>query len=111
MNSNRIDENKTYELSEAETILYSAGYNASKRTVLYMHGFLEVVIDESVQTIIKAYLARGDHNIIILDWSELAAGSYIMDALPNIRRVRVFFIGPIFFVKNILSVVGLRDRY
>lgn len=88
--SNRIDENETYELSEANAILQSAGYNASKKTVLYMHGFIEEVVHESVQTIIKAYLARGDHNIIILDWSKLVSGSYIQDALPNIRRVRQF---------------------
>lgn len=88
--SNQIDENKTYALSEANAILHSAGYNASKRTVLYMHGFIEEVVHESVRTIIKAYLSRGDHNIIILDWSKLASGSYIWDALPNVRKVGQF---------------------
>lgn len=42
---------------------------------------------ESVKVIVDAYLQRNDHNIIILDWTEDAAGSYLLSAIKKMRQV------------------------
>lgn len=42
---------------------------------------------ESVNVIVDAYLQRNDHNVLALEWSELAAGNYLIDAVPNAKQV------------------------
>jgi hypothetical protein len=32
---------------------------------------------------ISAYQQRGDHNILLLDWKEIAAGDYVFDVFPK----------------------------
>lgn len=59
----------------------------SSLAVLYLHGYLESMEVESIQVIADAYLARNDHNILILDWAELADGNYLIDAFPNLKPV------------------------
>lgn len=54
-----------------------------------MHGFMETMEVESIHVIADAYLERKDHNILILDWGELADGSYLFDALPNSIKVNI----------------------
>lgn len=39
--------------------------------------------------IADAYIKRNDHNILLLDWSELADGNYLFDAVPNIKKVNI----------------------
>jgi Lipase len=63
-------------------------FDVGKETVLYAHGYIESPAEESVSVLVDAYLKRGDHNILILDWMELADGHYIFEALPNTKRVR-----------------------
>lgn len=74
-------------MENAINIVSHPGFDASKKTVLYIHGYLETQANESISVIVNAYLERGDHNIILLDWSELADGNYFMDAIPNARQV------------------------
>jgi pancreatic triacylglycerol lipase len=54
---------------------------------LYAHGYIESPAEESVSVIVDAYLKRGDHNVLVLDWTELADGHYMFEALPNTKRV------------------------
>ncbi|XP_058789935.1 lipase member H-B-like [Phymastichus coffea] len=51
--------------------------NISKPSVLYIHGYEEHPLNESIQTVVSAYLQRGSDNIIVLDWSSFAFGNYI----------------------------------
>ncbi|XP_033364223.1 lipase member H-A-like [Bombus vosnesenskii] len=41
-------------------------------SILYIHGFMENTEAENVRIIIKAYLDKGDVNIIALDWGDIA---------------------------------------
>jgi hypothetical protein len=72
-------------------MLKHPSFRQCKPTVFYFHGFLEKVYDESVNVVVDAYIKRNDHNLVIVDWSELADGSYIFDAVPNHKRVRPVF--------------------
>lgn len=86
---NTFDQQRIYDLKNAADILAQAEFDLNKPTVLYFHGFMETKEVESIQVIANAYLSRKDHNIIILDWGELADGSYLFDALPNAIKVKV----------------------
>lgn len=56
-------------------------------TVLYLHGYIETPNDESVRTVVAAYLQRNDHNVLVLDWTWAASGRYLRQAVPNCRKV------------------------
>ncbi|KAG8035801.1 hypothetical protein G9C98_001457 [Cotesia typhae] len=58
--------------------------NNSKSSVLYIHGFSEKPSDESVRTIVDAYLNRGTDNMFILDWSKLSSEEYF-SLIPKVR--------------------------
>ena len=62
-------------------------FDFNKSTVLYIHGFRESVLADSVQTVVSAYLSRNDHNIFALDWSNYSSGSYVAHAVPSVIGV------------------------
>lgn len=68
-------------------ILRHPAFDLTKRTVLYIHGYLETQANESINVVVNAYIQRGDHNIILLDWADLAEGNYFVDAIPNAKQV------------------------
>lgn len=55
--------------------------------MLYIHGYLENPDVESVHVIVDSYLEKGNINLIILDWGELADGNYTFDAVVNAKQV------------------------
>jgi pimeloyl-ACP methyl ester carboxylesterase len=79
----KFEQNKIFELDQCPEILNQPEFDNSKSTVLYIHGYLETPEVESIHVIVDAYQKRNDHNILILDWGELADGSYVFEALPN----------------------------
>ncbi|CAK1540636.1 unnamed protein product [Leptosia nina] len=75
-------------LEQAERIMDSKGFEKNNRTVLYMHGFIETAQQESIQVMVSAYLeTRPDTNIILIDWSNMAHGSYLVNAARNTKKV------------------------
>lgn len=83
----KFEQNKIFDLNRAVDILKQPEFDNSKPTVLYLHGFLETPDVESIHVIVDAYQVRNDHNIIVLDWGELADGSYLFEALPNALKL------------------------
>lgn len=62
-------------------------FDASRLTVMYVHGYLENRDVESVHVIVEAYLRRNDINLLVLDWGTLADGNYMFDAVVNAKQV------------------------
>lgn len=89
---NSFSTQRSYELNESCALFGNAQFDAMKKTVLYIHGYLEGLMHESVNVIVDAYLQRNDHNVLALEWSELAAGNYLIDAVPNAKQVFYFII-------------------
>ncbi|CAD7079410.1 unnamed protein product [Hermetia illucens] len=56
---------------------------------MYMHGYTEGSEVQSVHVSIEAFLKRREHNIILLEWSELASGNYFVDAVPNADMIGI----------------------
>lgn len=78
---------RSYELDESCAMFGNPNFDVSRKTVLYIHGYLEGPEHESVSAIVDAYLQRNDHNVLIVDWSQLALGNYLIDAVPNAKQV------------------------
>lgn len=81
---------ESYELTDAPQILKNTKFDPLKKTVLYIHGYLEHLECESIQVIVEAYLKRQDHNILVLDWAENASGSYLIEAVPRSQRLATY---------------------
>lgn len=82
-----ISDHHVYNYDELEEIFKDDNFDANRPTALYIHGYRETVVSNSVQRIINAYLSRNDHNIIVLDWSHAASGNYFTSAVPNAMKV------------------------
>ncbi|KAK7868595.1 hypothetical protein R5R35_008408 [Gryllus longicercus] len=67
---------ETFPLSNITDVLQHPRYDLSRRTLLYLHGFTETPMKESVVTVVTAHLQRGDHNVLSVDWSEVCNRTY-----------------------------------
>lgn len=76
-------DHKIYDYHEWDEIVQHPNYDTNRTTVLYMHGYLESVGSDNVRLIVNAYNARGNHNLIVVDWSDAASGDYFINAVPN----------------------------
>lgn len=88
LHSKVFDDHTVYPLHESLAIMTHAKFDQKKKTVLYIHGYVEQPSHQSIHVIVDAYLQRDDYNILVLDWSDLADGNFFVDAVPNIKQVR-----------------------
>ncbi|XP_050355209.1 phospholipase A1 member A-like [Nymphalis io] len=88
-------------------LLDNPEFDLQKPTVFYIHGYVEIASDASVLCVMDAYVKRGDYNILVLDWANLAFGNYL-NVVVNIKKVGKESgkaLGKL--LKNGLSVEGL----
>lgn len=98
--SKTFDEHTVFPMHESHAIISDPRFDHKKKTVLYIHGYVEAPTHQSIHVIVDAYLTRDDYNCLVLDWSELADGNFFVDAVPNIKQVKlinVFFLCKIMF--------------
>ncbi len=77
---------EAYSLSQLGDISKNMKFDTSRKTVLYIHGYVESLSTSTTQSIIKAYLQEASYNLFVLDWSTLAGGSY-PSAVANCSEV------------------------
>uniref|UniRef100_A0A2A4J1M9 Lipase domain-containing protein n=1 Tax=Heliothis virescens TaxID=7102 RepID=A0A2A4J1M9_HELVI len=70
----------SYRIGSIKSVLSDPDFDVKRPTVLYAHGYVEVSTDESITTVMDAYLQRGGYNVLLLDWSNLAFGNYVIIA-------------------------------
>lgn len=88
-NSFSATEHTKYKFKDAVKMLKNPKFDNQKKTVIYIHGFLEGLFAESVKTVVNSYAARKDHNIVILDWHAQAAPEYFLHAVKNVFKVGI----------------------
>ncbi|KAG5669189.1 hypothetical protein PVAND_017083 [Polypedilum vanderplanki] len=81
------EQRRRFDLAQVSEILRQEEFDNERPTVLYLHGYSENMGSESIQLIVNSYLTRNDHNIIVLDWSKLAKGTYMTAAVPNAMKL------------------------
>lgn len=86
----RFEDHTVFPMHESHAIMSDSKFDHKKKTVLYIHGYVEAPSHQSIHVIVDAYLTRDDYNCLVLDWSELADGNFFVDAVPNIKQVNNF---------------------
>ncbi|XP_075211209.1 pancreatic triacylglycerol lipase-like [Lycorma delicatula] len=66
--------------------LRSSPYAVNRTTIIYVHGFTEMDGGPSATAMRRAYLRRGDYNVIVVDWSPLAAAPWYETAVEHTHR-------------------------
>ncbi|XP_034245971.1 lipoprotein lipase-like [Thrips palmi] len=73
--------NYSYPIANAADLLAEPAFDAGKPTALYMHGWRESNESGSVGVVSRAFLRRGSHNFVLLDWGEYVKGDYAISVL------------------------------
>lgn len=78
-------------LGDLQYLTTHPGFDHNKKTVIYIHGWLESgKLDLSALAIRGAYLDRGDHNVISVDWSYYAKNvNYRTRVIPQMKVVSI----------------------
>lgn len=63
-------------LYDLRKIVSDRRFSAAKPTVLYVHGWEELLTQLKVEIIPRSYAARGGWNVILLNWDRIATGNY-----------------------------------
>lgn len=79
-----------FSIADGTKLLNSLHFDNLKKTVIYVHGYIENQTSVSVKTIVDAYRQRDDYNIITLDWHDDASGDYLLNAVINVNRVYIY---------------------
>lgn len=76
-------------LKDLQYLASHPSFDKNKKTVMYIHGWLESgKMDLSVLAIRGAYLDRGEHNIISVDWSHYARNvNYHSRVIPQLKVI------------------------
>ncbi|XP_045454764.1 pancreatic triacylglycerol lipase-like [Melitaea cinxia] len=75
--SGGVEDQTIYTFANIDSLMNHPNFDTNKPTALYVHGYVELVSDNSVVLVVRSYLQRGDHNVLALDWSNLAFGNYL----------------------------------
>lgn len=85
--SNDTSEFDAFYFNQTEKLLSHPKFKNEDKTILYGYGYTENYYRKSTQTIVKAFIQRGNHNIIVVEWSKYSGGNYYFEAIPNARNV------------------------
>lgn len=80
---------KTTESSLTNPENISKDLDPGKDTILFIHGFMEDSESENGQVVPKAYLDRGDVNVLVVDWGDLAFNInyfYVSSQIPMLGK-------------------------
>lgn len=69
VNPQNQSQTAAFTLQNLTSIHSNSWYNPIRNTVIYSFGFAEKVSSPTTQLILDAYVKRGGHNIIVIDWS------------------------------------------
>lgn len=65
----------------------NTSFNVNRPSVVYAYGFTQTYNSNATQRIVEAYIARNDHNILVIDWYNYSTGDYLLNAVPNTLKV------------------------
>lgn len=82
-----FEKSSRYSLKDAVEILKDKNFHSDRETAFFTFDFNENEDSTSTSTLSDAFLARGDHNLIILDYGKFSGGNFFFDALPTSVKV------------------------
>jgi hypothetical protein len=88
--SKSIHNHEKIYLNESLKLLRHEKFNFHRKTVFYIHGWIEKFDFGSIPRIVDAYIRRNDHNIVVVDWGDYSDGEYFLQVLPRVVKVSLF---------------------
>lgn len=82
-----MSDNVIVSLDHLEQISNHSKFNVNKPCTFFLHGYTNTQRTPAVRKIIEAYITYDKHNLIVLDWSAAASGSYLT-AYNNVQTVK-----------------------
>lgn len=73
--------------AKSRELLCMEGFDYSKTTVIYTFGWGSSYQKLNTRTVVSAFLAETDFNILVVDWSQYAGGNYVLDTLDYVAAV------------------------
>jgi pimeloyl-ACP methyl ester carboxylesterase len=67
-------------------------FSETRPTVVYVHGWRSGLLPISTRTVVEAYISRGDHNVIAVDWSKHSASVDYVDVAMKVDDVAGFIV-------------------
>ncbi|XP_076390464.1 pancreatic lipase-related protein 2-like isoform X2 [Megachile rotundata] len=67
--------------------LKNSNFDVRYPTIIFIHGYSENAFEGSAAAIRKAYLKRGEYNLIVVDWSKLGGLPWYVTAVRNTRII------------------------
>lgn len=86
---NHTDTQKMRSGDDFKSIKFTNYYDNKKPSVMYIHGWQGKFERRGSQGLIDAYLTRGDHNFIFVDWSKHAKQWNYAKAARGMNEVRI----------------------
>lgn len=83
----RENNGETFESAYIDEITNHPAYDRKNLTTLYIHGYIENQMSDTVVKMKRAYAKRGNNNFITLNWSVGASGPLYPVAVRNVYRV------------------------
>lgn len=71
-------------------LLNHKSFNSNCPTMFYVSGWTQSPDAETSLLLIRAYLKRGDYNVLVLDWSDYSVGTYIAVMIRISKISRIF---------------------
>lgn len=65
----------SHDLTIAENVVNNPGFDLTRTTMIYIHGWNQSPYSPGSQEIVNAYISNGRYNILVLDWSQAASGA------------------------------------
>ena len=74
-------------MNDTKKLFDHPSYNNDLPTEIYSYGYTENYTSPTTQNIVKSYIERGQHNILVIEWSSYNSGNYIFEAIPNMKKI------------------------
>lgn len=68
-------------IDELSDLIAHEKFNINRKTVLYVHGWIDDYDSEGSQLVTESYINRNDHNILFVDWGQYSVTELLITVL------------------------------
>lgn len=73
--------------AKSKDLFCMEGFNNSRTTVIYAFGWGSGYQNESTRTVVSAFLAATNFNVLVVDWAKYSGGNYVLDTLDYVAAI------------------------
>lgn len=77
-------------MSNITQLLTHKSFDKDRPTAMYVFGWTQSPVGDTTRQLIDAYIARADHNFLVLDWSDYSLDFYGVVSLRVTTMSRIY---------------------